>query len=384
MVADLGHRIRSVRTHILDAELSEPFAYSRAWYARRGAMIVEIETDSGITGWGEAYGPPRLTAAAVEFLRDAIVGADAGASEAIWHRLYSVWRDHGQKGVLVEAISAIDIALWDIRGKAAGMPIHRLLGGPVRSQVQAYATGLYRRRRDDHERYLREEAASYIAQGFVAVKLKIGFDVEHDVRMTRAVRQEIGDAGLMVDANHAWDAAAASRYARQVEHLNLGWFEEPVPPEDIDGYLQVKRSTSIPIAGGECEYTRLGHRELLRRRAVDVLQPDVCAAGGISECAKIAAMAWAFGVRCLPHVWGSGIGLAASLQLIAVLPHTPLSLEPQEPLLELDQTEHPIRQAILTQPLDAERGVMQIPRGPGLGIEIDRAGLQRFRVGGSA
>lgn len=202
--------------------------------------------------------------------------------------------------------------------------------------------------------------------------------------MTRAVRQEIGAAGLMVDANHAWDASAACRYARQVEQWNVAWFEEPVPPEDIEGYLQVKRSTSIPIAGGECEYTRMGHRELLKHRAVDILQPDICAAGGISECKKIADMAWAFGVRYVPHVWGTGIGIAASLQLLAVLPHSPLSLEPEEPMLEFDQTEHPIRQAILKSPIEAVRGVVTIPNGPGLGIEIDSSALKTFRLGGSA
>jgi D-galactarolactone cycloisomerase len=376
--------IKDVRTYVLQAKLSEPFAYSRAWYSSRSAMLVEIVTEDAISGWGEAYGPARLTAPAVELLRDALIGKDATETESLWHMLYSMWRDHGQKGVLIEALSAVDIALWDIRGKAVGLPIHKLLGGPIRKTVKAYATGLYRRERTDHETYLREEAASYIEQGFCAVKLKIGFGVEHDAAMTRAVRDEIGTARLMVDANHAWDAAAACRYARQVEHCDVAWFEEPVPPEDIEGYLQVKSSTSIPVAGGECEYTRMGHRELLRRRAVDILQPDICAAGGISECKKIADMAWAFGVRYVPHVWGTGIGIAASLQLLAVLPHSPLSLEPEEPMLEFDRTQHPIRQAILETPIEAIQGVVTIPDGPGLGIEINRSVFERFRVGGSA
>jgi D-galactarolactone cycloisomerase len=376
-----GTRIREVRTYVLEAALSEPFAYSRAWYGRRGAMLVEISTEDGVVGWGEAYGIARVTAAAVEHFREALVGRDALATEAIWETLYSVPRDHGQKGVLIEALSAVDIALWDIRGKVLGLPIHRLMGGPLRDTVQAYATGLYRRERDDHERYLREEAAFYVDEGFTAVKLKIGFGVEHDAKMTRAVRDEIGDGiGLMVDANHAWDASAASRYARLVGDCNLGWFEEPVPPEDIEGYLQVKRSASMPIAGGECEFTRLGHRTLLARRAVDVLQPDTCAAGGLSECKKIADMAWAFGVRYTPHVWGTGIAIAAALQLLAVLPRQPLSLDPEEPMLEFDRTEHPIRQAILVEPIEAVRGVVRIPQGPGLGIEIDRDAIARFKI----
>jgi D-galactarolactone cycloisomerase len=164
-----------------------------------------------------------------------------------------------------------------------------------------------------------------------------------------------------------------------IEPCDIGWFEEPVPPEDIAGYRAVKAALSIPVAGGECEFTRFGFRELLLARAVDIIQPDTCAAGGLSECKKIADMAEAFGVRYNPHVWGTGIALAASLQLLAVLPPlTPTSLNPIEPLLEFDRTEHPIREKLLTQPIEHERGRVRVPDGPGLGIEIDRAALARF------
>ena len=152
-----------------------------------------------------------------------------------------------------------------------------------------------------------------------------------------------------------------------------------VPPEDVAGYREVKSALSIPIAGGECEFTRLGFRDVLVSRAMDIIQPDTCAAGGLSECKKIADMAEAFGVRYNPHVWGTGIAIAASLQLLAVLPsHTPPSLAPLEPMLEFDRTEHPIRQAILTQPIEHIRGVVAVPDGAGLGIEIDRHALARF------
>jgi D-galactarolactone cycloisomerase len=152
-----------------------------------------------------------------------------------------------------------------------------------------------------------------------------------------------------------------------------------VPPEDIAGHLAVKAAISIPVAGGECEFTRFGFRDVLTSRAIDILQPDTCAAGGISECKKIADMAEAFGVRYNPHVWGTGIAIAASLQLLAVLPsHTPASLNPLAPMLEFDRTEHPIRQAILKQPIEHVRGVVRVPDGPGLGIEVDREALKRF------
>jgi D-galactarolactone cycloisomerase len=375
-------KIRSVRAHVLEAKLSQPFAYSRAWYDMRTAMVVEVETEDGLTGWGECYGPARITAAAVGSVAPLLVGEDPLRTDFLWQKVYSALRDHGQKGVVIEALSGIDIALWDIKGKRFGVPVHQLLGGASRSQVQAYATGLYRRKSGDPLHYLPDEAAGYVADGFKAVKLKVGFGVEEDVAVTRAVREAIGPGiALMVDANHAYDATAAIRLGRMIERYDIGWFEEPVPPEDIAGYREVKSAISIPVAGGECEFTRFGFRDVLVSRAMDIIQPDTCAAGGLSECKKIADMAEAFGVRYNPHVWGTGIAIAASLQLLAVLPsHTPRSLAPLEPILEFDRTEHPIRQAILTQPIEHTGGLVAVPDGPGLGIEIDRDALTRFAV----
>jgi D-galactarolactone cycloisomerase len=375
-------KIRSVRAHVLEANLSQPFAYSRAWYDMRTAMVVEVETEDGLTGWGECYGPARITAAAVGSVAPLLVCEDPLRTDFLWQKVYSALRDHGQKGVVIEALSGIDIALWDIKGKRFGVPVHQLLGGASRSQVQAYATGLYRRKSGDPLHYLPDEAAGYVADGFKAVKLKVGFGVEEDVAVTRAVREAIGPGiALMVDANHAYDATAAIRLGRMIERYDIGWFEEPVPPEDIAGYREVKSAISIPVAGGECEFTRFGFRDVLVSRAMDIIQPDTCAAGGLSECKKIADMAEAFGVRYNPHVWGTGIAIAASLQLLAVLPsHTPRSLAPLEPILEFDRTEHPIRQAILTQPIEHTGGLVAVPDGPGLGIEIDRDALTRFAV----
>ena len=376
-------KITKIRTHVLEARLSEPFAYSRAWYDNRTAMLVEIETDDGPAGWGECYGPARITAAVVEHVKPWLVGEDPLRTDHLWQMIYARLRDHGQKGVVIQGLSGIDIALWDVKGKHFGVPVHRLLGGALRQEVQAYATGLYRRKSGDPLRYLAEEAADYVAEGFKAVKLKVGFGVEEDARVTRAVRQAIGpDIGLMVDANHAFDSVAAIRLGRMIEPFDIGWFEEPVPPEDIAGYRAVRGALSIPVAGGECEFTRFGFRDLFVARALDVAQPDTCAAGGLTECRKIADMAEAFGIRYNPHVWGTGIAIAASLHLLAVLPpHTPPSLKPQNPMLEFDRTEHPIRQAILMEPIEHNNGVVRVPEGPGLGIEIDRKALARFAAG---
>lgn len=374
-------KITEVLAHILEAPLREAFAYSRARYAARTAMVVEIRTDEGLVGWGECYGPARINAAVVETMATILVGQDPLRHEWVWQEVYSRYRDHGQKGSIIQGLSGIDIALWDIKGKYLGQPIYRLMGGPLRTAVSAYATGLYRRDQGSAEKYLAEEAAGYVAEGFKGVKLKVGFGALEDARITKAVREAIGPAvELMVDANHAYDSVAAIQYGRQVEQFNIGWFEEPVPPEDIAGYQEVRRTLRIPIAGGECEFTRFGFRDLISRRAVDIVQPDTCAAGGLSECKKIADFASAYHVRYIPHVWGSGIALAAALQLLAVIPSsTPPSFNPVEPVLEFDRTEHPIRQALLVNPIEHCKGIVQIPDAPGLGIEIDTAALQRFR-----
>ena len=187
--------------------------------------------------------------------------------------------------------------------------------------------------------------------------------------------------GLMVDANHACDVADAFAYARACADLDLQWFEKPVIPEDLAGYAEVRCASTILVAGGEAAFTRFGFRDMFMAPAVDIAQPDAMAVGGITECKRVFDLASAFGMRCNPPVWGTGIGLAASLQLLAVLPHSPSALQPREPMLEFDCTEHPIRPAVLQQPVAPVRGRIAIPTGPGLGIEVDRSALARFRPG---
>lgn len=374
-------KIRDIRTYVLDTALAEPFAYSQAWYERRGACLVEIVGEDGNSGWGEAFGPARLTAPIVDYYKPLLIGEDALATERHWQAMYNRLRDHGQKGLAIEALSAVDIALWDLKARHLGVSVGRLLGGRLRDKVEAYATGFYRKRHGNPLDYLVKEAHERVAAGFTAIKLKLGFGMEGDVRLCETVRRAVGPGiRIMVDANHACDALGAIRLGKQIEPLDIAWFEEPVPPEDLAGYREVKAALSIPIAGGEAEFTRWGFRPLITERLVDILQPDIAAAGGISETKKIADMANAFGVRVNPHVWGTGVALAASLQLIAALPHNPPGLHPIEPLLEFDQSEHPIRFAVVTEPIVQQDGCVAIPDRPGLGIEIDRAALTKFSV----
>jgi D-galactarolactone cycloisomerase len=374
-------KIAEIRTYRLESQLERPFAYSRGWVDRRSAVLVEILTDTGLVGWGEAFGPGHMAVGALNLLRPQLVGADPLQTEKIWDDLYGRFRDHGQKGPLIDALSAIDIALWDIKGKHFKLPIHRLMGGPLRTEVQAYASGLFRYRDGDIEANLVNEAEQHVARGYRAMKLKVGFGVEADARAVRAVRKAIGPGlSLMIDANGAYDAVNAIRLARRIEDCDVAWFEEPVPPEDIDGYLEVKLKQPIPVAGGEAEFTRFGFRDILSKRAIDIIQPDICAAGGFSECKKIVDMAHAFGIRCSPHTWGTAIAVSASLHLLAILPNTTSALYPVEPMLEFDCTEHGIRDALLTDTLRPVNGSIKIPDAPGLGLEINRDVVRKFEV----
>jgi D-galactarolactone cycloisomerase len=373
--------ISSIRTHVLSAPLTKPFHWSFNRADKREGCIVEITDESGETGWGECFGPARLNAAVIEAFKPHLIGKDAFAIDSIWQQLHNLFLDQGQKGLAITALSGIDIALWDLKGKRLDEPVHRLLGGPIRTEVKAYATGTYRLDEGNPLDYVVREVEGYAAEGFHAVKIKIGFDVSSDAKLIKACRAAVGpDINLMIDANHGFDSIEAIRLGNAIAEDDIRWFEEPVTPDDLGSYEEVRRGQPIPVAGGECDFTRWGFRDILQRRAIDIIQPDTAAAGGLSECKKIADMAAAFGIRYLPHVWGTGIGLAAALQLLAVLPDTPPSYTPKAPILEFDRSEHPFRQAILQSPIEHESGVVQIPQGSGLGIEIDHAALEQFKI----
>ena len=379
-------KIREVRTHLLRHTLpeAEVFGSSKGWHTVRQALIVEVVTDEGLSGFGEAYGPAAPSRTLVdELYAPRVVGRDPLESAVIWEDLYGTFRDYGRKGWAVAALSTIDIALWDLKGRILGRPVAVLLGGAFRTEVRAYATGLYRRPGEDNARALAREAEGYAAEGFRAMKMKVGFGVEEDVRNVRAVRAAIGpDRALAIDANHAYDVGQALRLARRVADQDIAWFEEPVVPEDVDGYCQVRAAAPMPVAGGEAEYTRWGFRDLCARRAVDILQPDLCACGGFTEALRIAALASAHGLTVYPHVWGTAVGLFASLHLAAALPPNPPAMVPAEVLFELDRTPNPLRDHLARNPLERRGDVLTLPEGPGLGLEVDRTVLERYRVAG--
>ena len=380
-------KISDLRIHVLKSALDEPFAFSQGWVRQRSATLVEVITDTGITGWGEAFAqglePPEIAATVIDkALRPIVTGADPLDIEVLWHRMYHQTRDYGRKGSVVAGLSAVDIALWDIAGKHFGVPVSRLLGGASRTRVQPYATGFYRIAGKGEAARLAEEALRHYEAGFTIMKVKLGFGVADDIACMEAIGRAIEGkpVTLMVDTNHAYGRAEALRLGRALESYELRWYEEPVAPEDVAGYAEMRDKLSMPIAGGENEHTLYGFRHLIGAGAVDIAQPDVGSCGGITACRHVATIAQSHGIEVNPHVWGSAIAQAASLQVIAALPVAHHALFAREPILEFDRSSHPFRVALVTRPIVAREGWVDIPSGPGLGIEVDRAVVERYRV----
>lgn len=224
-----------------------------------------------------------------------------------------------------------------------------------------------------------EEAAGHRAAGFHAMKIKIGFGFDEDLAVIRAVRDAMGsDMRLMIDGNHGYDTVEAIKVGRAAAACDIDWFEEPVTPEHLSAYREMRTMQPIPVAGGETWHSRWGMREPVETRCVDILQPDLCGCGGFTEMKRIADMAALHNIRVVPHVWGTAVQIAASLQFMAAMVPSPVRLNPVEPVLEFDRTENPFRQAVITASIEHENGIVTIPDGPGLGIEINRAALTEF------
>ncbi len=377
-------RIESIESFLLEAPIHIPFGWSQGWTEKRYCGLVKITTDDGLVGWGEGLSGP--TAALLhEGFAPLLLGADPmqrnGLWEKMYHNLYNAGLAGGYGG---SAISAVDIALWDIAGKAAGLPVNQLLGGKVRDKIAVYATGLYYTVGEFPDRLL-DEARMYVELGFQGMKTKVGgLSVREDVERVSAIREAIGpDIFLMVDANQAYNATTAIRIGREMDALEVFWFEEPVGAKDVEGYLQVKNALPMAIAGGECLRTRFEAKDFIGRRAVDIIQPDVMIVGGVTELHRVAQMANSFGILCNPHVWGSPVMIAASLHVASTIPPCPPARNPlpyqQEPVMEFDRTPSPIREGIAA-PFEQSGGFLAVPSGAGLGVEIDEKAVERLCV----
>ena len=360
-------KIVEVKTYAAVYPVKAPFSNAMRTTRERAFGIVEVITDSGISGWGEGASVPARRAIDAH-----VIGRSPFDNEVIWEALH-------KQGVDIAAISAIDIALWDVMGKALQQPIYNLLGGAFRTNVQAYATGLFRRNVADHTAALVAEARGYADQGFKAMKMKVGFGPDYDIKNVAAVRRAIGDDILFaVDANCGYDRGSAIAVGRRLAENNLLWFEEPISADDVEGYIEIRRALKMRISGAEQFRGRWAFRRMIQDGALDIIQPDVCVCGGFTEFRKIAAMASANHVRVIPHMFGTAIRLAATLHLLAALPDSPRALEPFPALLEYDMSENALRTELAKAPITHADGMVTVPQGPGLGIEINRDVLAKY------
>lgn len=379
-------KITDIQIHVLSVPLEEQFSFSQGLVKNRSTMIVEVVTDNGITGWGESlcHGlqPPQIAASIVEHaLKPLLIGKNPFDVEVLWDEMYNYTRPYGQAGAIINAMSAVDIAVWDILGKFSNQPVYKLLGGGYRTKVKPYATGFYRVADKTYPEKAIEEAYMHKENGFDAMKLKTGFGVKEDIDYIHAVRDAIGsEVILMADANCAYNSSSARRILFEVESAKLHWFEEPLPPEDIEGYKELKGLTSTYIAAGENIFGHIGARNWVADKVIDIIQPDIASSGGFTACKRINVLANSWNMMVNPHVWGSGIGLAASLQYIANIPPSPLCSTPIEPMLEYDQSSHPFRQDLIYHSIGLKDGFVEIPNTSGLGIEVDREVIQKYKI----
>ena len=366
-------KVVDIRSYTLSAPLVKPWKIAGIVMAEMTATIVEVEADNGLVGFGEALtrlGPSAAREVVQNILKPAVLGADPMNVDVLWEKMFSTMKSRGHwKGFMIEAISGVDIALWDLIGKALNQPVSTLLGGRHHEKLEAYASSIMLMERSE----MVKEAKDLVKQGFKKIKVKVGLGVETDSGNIKAIRETVGpDIGIMLDANCGFSTEEALRLGVMVEPLNILWFEEPVPPHDLEGYARLSDSLRIPVVGGESEFTRWGFRDLILRGKVSVIQPDIARCGGFTEARKIAALASSHGVTVAPHTGASGaVSIAAAVHWASSLSNLYL--------FEHMYTENPLRTKILKEPiLEFQNGFVKVPSGPGLGIEIDKNKMKKY------
>jgi L-rhamnonate dehydratase len=342
-------------------------------------LIIIVETDEGITGYGEVDTAPLVGRAVIDSymshgtcfgLREVVVGSDPFDYEQIWNEMWKKTYYYGRFGPVVHVMSGIDMAIWDIMGKATGKPVHKLLGGSYTDRVRPYASALMPETEGEVTRMVEE----YAGLGFPAIKLgwgPLGYNAGKDLKLIMAARKAAPEKmELMIDIGKRYVLKQAMWLARELEQMDIYWLEEPLPAEDYVGYRILTESTTIKIATGEEESGRQAFSRLLRESHVDIIQPDISRCGGLTEVKKIAATAADNNVMLVPHAFKTGILVAASIHLIASLPHLPF--------LEFSVTESGIRKYILEEPFVQNDGYIKVPDSPGLGIKLNNDALERF------
>lgn len=370
-------KITKIESIPLRYDMDEPIWDAQHYIPARQALIVRVYTDEGIVGIGESasFGGPMVSTKTVidKELAPFFIGEDPFHIERLWEKVYQTTIQHGRKGIVIAALSGIDIAIWDILGKATNTPLYKLLGAS-RDKVAAYAScGFYSEQKGIQELCVEMETA--ISKGHKMVKMKVGgLSIQEDYNRIKAVREAIGgDIDLAIDANSNWTVPEAMQMSRKVEDLNIRWIEEPVAVDDIEGSARVANQTIIPIAGYEQEVSRFGFKHLIEKNAIHIVQPDVIWSGGITETKKIATLASAWHLQCIPHVFSSGVCLAANLQFIASITNGSL--------LEYDQNKNPLRNELINDALFADsEGFVHLPNKPGIGIDVNEKVVEKYKL----
>ena len=335
-------------------------------------LIVKVHTDEGIVGIGECHTSPWILKAVIEApvsahasrgLKEIVVGQNPLSIGSLWDRMYELSMVYGRRGLIIQAMSAIDMALWDILGKVCGQPVHQLLGGSRRDDIPAYASTLAA---PDIKSAIRE-VQELVDQGFRAIKFgwgNLGKDLKSDLQFVEKMREAAGtEVDLMVDVGMPMPIRDAKQLAQGLAALGVFFLEEPLSPDDLDGYAALVGASPLPIACGEKETTRFGFRDLIERGQVDIIQPDVARAGGFTECRRIADMADLHGTQVIPHCWSTDILVSATLNFIATLSDCPY--------LEFCVVDNPIRRSVIQEPIEVVDGMVSIPNRPGLGLELN-------------
>ncbi len=359
---------------------SKAYGMSRGKGRRREVGLIEVETEDGVIGFGESYGPPRITAGYLDLIRESFIGRTLYEPELVWSDIVARRYHLGLQNQMTACYSGINIACYDALGKTLGVSVAELLGGRGKERIPAYASNGYIT--DDPEGQLPTQLELFAELGFPAAKIKIGLNPASDEARSALAREILGDDMLiMVDANGNYSVDLALESMRLLAPHNIHFYEEPLPPQDMLGYRALGERAVIPIATGEALYTIHDFARLVHPRAADILQPDLTLCGGFDQAKGIATLCQIHNLRYSPHCWGSAVGLAAAVHFLAALPDYPHSdYLPVPRLLEYDVGTNPLRDDLLTEPLASLAGEVAVPQGPGLGIELEPEAVKRYRL----
>ena len=368
-------RIERVETYHFVGPVERPYGPSCAYSRVRDSIIVKLTADDGTIGWGETYAIA-ATRTVIDQLGEQLVGRDPVEHRAIWHDL---WGPNFGDSL---AISAIDIAIADLRGKALGLSVAQLYGGALRDRVPVYASGIPYYEGVDPELYWVQDALALAAQGYRAIKVRIGrYDPARELPLLARMRAELPESvALMADANAAYTLHTALRVSRVLDELGFLWLEVPIREADYAAFDVLTARSATPIAGGEIVRDRSQAAAFIARRGADIVQPDVSIVGGFAELLFVAETARLARISTVPHCNAGGITLAATLHLCALLPDPTAVPGTEAPMLELETPRPLFHTRLIRQPItiDSTDGMVPVPTGPGLGIEIDEDVLRRF------